>query len=62
VWHENAVDNGSDATIEQLGVDDGAGGMRIDRRGNLYTTSGGAPHRIQITSPEGTHEPPFGGA
>jgi gluconolactonase len=34
-------------------VDDGADGMRVDRRGNLYTTSGGTPGRIQITSPEG---------
>jgi gluconolactonase len=34
-------------------VEDGADGMRVDRRGNLYTTSGAAPGRIQITSPEG---------
>ena len=27
--------------------------MRVDREGNLYTTSGGTPGRIQITSPEG---------
>lgn len=34
-------------------VDHGADGMKVDRRGNLYTTSGGTPGRIQITSPEG---------
>jgi gluconolactonase len=34
-------------------VEDGADGMRVDTKGNLYTTSGGAPGRIQITSPEG---------
>jgi gluconolactonase len=34
-------------------VDDGSDGMRVDTRGNLYTTSGGTPGRIQITSPEG---------
>lgn len=34
-------------------VEDGADGMRVDRKGNLYTTSGGTPGRIQITSPEG---------
>lgn len=34
-------------------VEDGIDGMRVDIRGNLYTTSGGTPGRIQITSPEG---------
>jgi gluconolactonase len=34
-------------------VEDGADGMRVDSDGNLYTTSGGTPGRIQITSPEG---------
>src|SRR5262245_26321229 len=34
-------------------VEDGADGMRVDSKGNLYTTSGGTPGRIQITSPEG---------
>jgi gluconolactonase len=37
----------------RLFVDDGSDGMRVDRKGNLYTTSGGTPGRIQITSPEG---------
>lgn len=27
--------------------------MRVDQKGNLYTTSGGNPGVIQITSPEG---------
>jgi gluconolactonase len=27
--------------------------MRVDRQGNLYTTSGGNPGQVQITSPEG---------
>jgi sugar lactone lactonase YvrE len=27
--------------------------MRVDTRGNLYTTSGGTPGRIQINSSEG---------
>jgi len=34
-------------------VEDGIDGMRVDTLGNLYTTSGGTPGRIQITSPEG---------
>jgi gluconolactonase len=34
-------------------VDDGSDGMRVDKKGNLYTTSGGTPGRIQITSPAG---------
>jgi len=34
-------------------VEDGSDGMRVDTKGNLYTTSGGTPGRIQITSPEG---------
>jgi gluconolactonase len=34
-------------------VEHGADGMRVDRRGNLYTTSGGTPGVIQITSPDG---------
>jgi gluconolactonase len=34
-------------------VDDGVDGMRVDTRGNLYTTSGGTPGRIQVTSPDG---------
>jgi gluconolactonase len=37
----------------RLFVEDGSDGMRVDERGNLYTTSGGTPGRIQITSPEG---------
>jgi len=37
----------------KLFVDDGTDGMRVDTKGNLYTTSGGTPGRIQITSPEG---------
>ena len=37
----------------QLFVEHGADGMRVDSRGNLYTTSGGTPGRIQITSPQG---------
>ena len=37
----------------RLFVEDGVDGMRVDTKGNLYTTSGGTPGRIQITSPEG---------
>jgi gluconolactonase len=32
----------------------GVDGMKTDERGNLYTTSGGTPGIVQITSPEGT--------
>jgi sugar lactone lactonase YvrE len=39
----------------RLVVEDGSDGMRVDERGNLYTTSGGTPGRFQITSPECTH-------
>lgn len=31
----------------------GTDGMRVDRRGNLYTTSGGTPGQVRIWSPEG---------
>jgi gluconolactonase len=34
-------------------VEHGGDGMRVDRKGNLYTVSGGAPGVIQITSPQG---------
>jgi gluconolactonase len=34
-------------------VQHGSDGMRVDQKGNLYTTSGGGPGVIQITSPEG---------
>jgi gluconolactonase len=40
-------------TNGRLFVEDGSDGMRVDQKGNLYTTSGGTPGRIQITSPEG---------
>ena len=32
----------------------GVDGMKTDERGNLYTTSGGTPGVVQITSPDGT--------
>jgi gluconolactonase len=44
---DDAIANG------RVFIDDGTDGMRVDTRGNLYTTSGGTPGRIQITSPEG---------
>ena len=34
-------------------VNHGTDGMRVDRRGNLYTTSGGTPGQVRIWSPEG---------
>lgn len=37
----------------RLFVQHGSDGMRVDRKGNLYTTSGGGPGVIQITSPDG---------
>jgi gluconolactonase len=37
----------------RLFVDHGADGMKVDVRGNLYTTSGGTPGVVQVTSPEG---------
>jgi gluconolactonase len=37
----------------RLFVQHGTDGMRVDRRGNLYTTSGGNPGQVQITSAEG---------
>jgi gluconolactonase len=40
-------------TNGRLFVQHGADGMRVDRQGNLYTTSGGNPGQVQITSPEG---------
>ena len=45
----------SDDTVAngRLFVEDGSDGMRVDRAGNLYTTSGGTPGRIQITSAGG---------
>ena len=45
----------ADDTIanRRLFVDHGADGMKVDGRGNLYTTSGGTPGIVQVTSPEG---------
>ena len=37
----------------RLFVNHGVDGMRTDVRGNLYTTSGGNPGIVQITSPDG---------
>jgi gluconolactonase len=34
-------------------VSHGVDGMKVDERGNLYTTSGGTPGVIQITAPDG---------
>jgi len=34
-------------------VEHGSDGMRVDSLGNLYTTSGGTPGIVQITSPDG---------
>jgi gluconolactonase len=44
-----------DGTIAngQLFVEHGSDGMRVDSLGNLYTTSGGTPGIVQITSPAG---------
>jgi gluconolactonase len=41
-------------TNERVFVDHGGDGMRVDRKGNLYTTGGGGGGVIQITSSEGT--------
>jgi gluconolactonase len=37
----------------RLFVSHGTDGMRVDRKGNLYTTSGGQPGQVRIWSPEG---------
>lgn len=37
----------------RLFVEHGSDGMKVDERGNLYTTSGGTPGVVQITSAEG---------
>ena len=34
-------------------MEHGSDGMRVDSLGNLYTTSGGTPGVVQITSPAG---------
>jgi gluconolactonase len=34
-------------------VEHGSDGMRVDEQGNLYTTSGGTPGIVQVTSPAG---------
>jgi gluconolactonase len=44
---DDTVDNG------QFFVDHGSDGMAVDVEGNVYTTSGGTPGRIQVTSPDG---------
>jgi gluconolactonase len=37
----------------RLFVEHGSDGMKVDTLGNLYTTSGGTPGIVQITSPAG---------
>jgi len=37
----------------RLFVEHGSDGMKVDTRGNLYTTSGGTPGVVQVTSPDG---------
>jgi gluconolactonase len=45
----------SDDTIEngRVFVEHGSDGLRVDTKGNLYSSSGGVPGVIQITSPQG---------
>src|SRR5438067_10682295 len=44
-----------DDTIEngRVFVEHGSDGLRVDTKGDLYSSSGGVPGVIQITSPEG---------
>ena len=44
---DDTVDNG------RVFTNHGTDGMRVDRKGNLYTTSGGTPGQVRISSPEG---------
>jgi len=44
---DDTVSNG------RLFINHGSDGLRVDTRGNLYSSSGGTPGVIQITSPEG---------
>jgi gluconolactonase len=46
----------ADGSIANGGVfiaGEGSDGMKVDERGNLYTTSGAGPGEVRITSPEG---------
>ena len=46
--------NGDDTVSNgRLFVNHGSDGLRVDSKGNLYSSSGGTPGIIQITSPEG---------
>jgi gluconolactonase len=47
IMPDDTVSNG------RLFVAHGSDGLRVDRKGNLYSSSGGTPGVIQITSPEG---------
>jgi gluconolactonase len=45
--------DGSIANGEVFVAGEGSDGMKVDVRGNLYTTSGAGPGEVRITSPEG---------
>jgi gluconolactonase len=49
--YDIAADGG--VTNGRMFVEHGSDGMKVDERGNLYTTSGGTPGVVQITSPAG---------
>jgi gluconolactonase len=50
--YEVAAD-GTIANGEVFIAGEGSDGMKVDRQGNLYTTSGAGPGEVRITSPEG---------
>ena len=53
VLRYDVLPDGSIANRSVFIPDEGSDGMKVDVRGNLYTTNGAGPGEVRITSPEG---------
>jgi len=54
IWRYEVAPDGTISNGEIFIFGEGSDGMKVDRLGNLYTTSGAGPGEVRITSPDGT--------
>lgn len=53
IYRADVFADGTTGTPEVFIPGEGSDGMKVDTLGNLYTTSGGGPGQVRITSPQG---------
>lgn len=53
IFRARVLDDGTTSEAEIFIAGEGSDGMKVDVLGNLYTTSGGGPGEVRITSPSG---------